>query len=440
MAITKFKSNKQPFVDASIGAGSAASLLLNFTHKNGFNSLLNISRSTTSTLVNSRGFVEVAPANTLRISHDPVTLECKGLLVEPTRTNLLSNSNNFSVWSQMAPVTVSQNQPGPDGTTSGWTLTDNSTGGDDGAVYNAISVTPSTTTRYCLSVFVRAGSATFLDVHAFFTGSSTKGSMIRYEFSTNTLTPGAADGVGIVPTAFGVINHANGWKRIWFVVTDANSGLNNSLQIRISGAGRSIPNTGNSIIYGAQMEVGGFPTSYIPTTTSSVTRNADVISITGSNFYQWYNRLEGTIYAEFESSSTVPSVGASDFETVFAVHTSANLNSHGIYAKVDSNGQQGGGNRVTAASFLETVNQALLITPTDITSNCKVAYGYSLNNAAAAFDGKLIGTDNTVSLPFPTSAHIGSRDGINVFSGWIKNIAFYPKRFTNEEIKVLSLT
>lgn len=434
MAITKFKSNKQPFVDASMGAAINPSLSLNFTHKNGFNSLLNVSRNSPSTRINQLGFIESATANTLRISYDPISLVCKGLLVEPTRTNLLTNSNNFSAWSTMPPVTVTQNQTGPDNTTSGWTITDSSTGGDDGAVFQQPTITPSTTTKYCLSVFVRQGTAAYLDVTAFFNGSSTKGSNIRYEFSTNTLIPSSADGGGIVPTAFGIINHANGWKRIWFVVTDANSGLNTGLQMRISAAGRGLTNTGNSAIYGAQMEIGGWPTSYIPTTSAQVERLADLITITGSNVPQWFNRLEGTMYAEFESSSDQ----FDSFEGIFVLNTSAQSDSHGIYAKLNSTGT-GGGKRLGASTFLGLINQTQLITSTDITANSKVVYGYASNNAAAAANGYMISTDSTIGLPFPTTAHIGSRSGSNVFSGWIKNVAYYPKKFINEELQVLSL-
>jgi hypothetical protein len=60
------------------------------------------------------------------------------------------------------------------------------------------------------------------------------------------------------------------------------------------------PATAPPAIYfwGAQLEVGAFPTSYIPTTTSTVTRSADVASITGSNFSSWYRQDEGTMFIE----------------------------------------------------------------------------------------------------------------------------------------------
>jgi len=41
-----------------------------------------------------------------------------------------------------------------------------------------------------------------------------------------------------------------------------------------------------------------FATSYIPTVASTVTRAADIASMTGSNFSSWYNQSQGSFYAE----------------------------------------------------------------------------------------------------------------------------------------------
>ena len=56
---------------------------------------------------------------------------------------------------------------------------------------------------------------------------------------------------------------------------------------------------GSSIYaWGAQLEAGAFPTSYIPTTASTVTRSADLASMTGTNFSSWYNFNQGTFFTK----------------------------------------------------------------------------------------------------------------------------------------------
>jgi hypothetical protein len=58
----------------------------------------------------------------------------------------------------------------------------------------------------------------------------------------------------------------------------------------------------DTFIWGAQPEAGAFATSYIPTIASTVTRSADVATITGSLFSQWYNQPEGSLFAEITSN------------------------------------------------------------------------------------------------------------------------------------------
>ena len=56
-------------------------------------------------------------------------------------------------------------------------------------------------------------------------------------------------------------------------------------------------------IWGPQLEEGAFATSYIPTSGSTVTRAADLTKITGTNFTDFHNATEGTLYGEYKSTS-----------------------------------------------------------------------------------------------------------------------------------------
>ena len=54
------------------------------------------------------------------------------------------------------------------------------------------------------------------------------------------------------------------------------------------------------LVWGGQVELGGYPTSYIPTTSAAVTRAADLALLTGTNFSSWYNASAGTIIIVFD--------------------------------------------------------------------------------------------------------------------------------------------
>jgi hypothetical protein len=261
--------------------------------------------------------VEVVPANFPRFDHRYVNgeIESLGLLIEEQRQNLINYSNNYSSspggWVFEGTGTRTQDLVGPDGVVnSAWTIVDDDATGDFIRFYKTVAITASSSTNYCISSFIKPISTTKIELYAFFTGSSTKGSLISYNPSTGAITPFSGDGGGIVPSIYGRIFYPNGWIRIYFVVNDANSGANTNLQYRIYPGGRNASENGSIGFYGSQIEIGTFPTSYIPTSGSTVTRTADNASMTGTNFSNWYNPSESTFFVSFrqiyDASATVP--------------------------------------------------------------------------------------------------------------------------------------
>jgi hypothetical protein len=103
---------------------------------------------------------------------------------------------------------------------------------------------------------------------------------------------------------------------------------NNSNDTSYSGDG-----TSGIYVWGAQLEAGAFPTSYIPTTASTVTRSADTATMTGTNFSSWYNQSEGTFFTSVKSSYgfTSPANASS-----FGIFTSSNVLVLGSYHTLSS--------------------------------------------------------------------------------------------------------
>jgi hypothetical protein len=99
----------------------------------------------------------------------------------------------------------------------------------------------------------------------------------------------------------------NGWVRLTIISINNSSAGSHTIRI---GGGINSPTFTNQTcqIWGVQLEAGTFPTSYIPTSGSTVPRAADVASITGSNFSRWYEQSEGTYYAQASKLGINPSL------------------------------------------------------------------------------------------------------------------------------------
>jgi hypothetical protein len=189
---------------------------------------------------------------------------CPNILLEPQRTNLTTYSEQFddASWNKINSSVTANADISPDGYTNADRIYDNATSGQHRVGKN-ISVVSATT--YTFSVFAKKGSLRYCYLFTVAGGASD-----RYYFDLQ-------DGVSI--TAGGKIeDYGSGWYRISAQVTAAATGnelfafnlTNSSSSPTYSGTG-----TGYHMIYGYQVEAGDYATSYIPTTTASVTRNKD---------------------------------------------------------------------------------------------------------------------------------------------------------------------
>jgi len=179
-----------------------------------------------------------------------------------------------------------------------------------------------------------------------------------------------------------------------------------------------------------QLEQGAFATSVIPTTTTALTRNADVASMTGTNFSSWFNSVQGTIFAEFlrnttPAASTFPQFVNIDDGTVnnrLALSTNSSRNLRG---------------QVAIASVFTTIATANAYTE-GVAS--KLALGYQALNHAAVANGGAAATDTTVNVPSGlTTMRLGDQAGgfANV-NGYLRRIAYYPVRLPGSTLQALT--
>ena len=229
-----------------------------------------------------------------RFDHDPVTGESLGLLIEEARVNSITADYNVS--SQVSGLTLSEDSSitNPDGTTGALKMT--ATAGN--SRHDMLRQSSSSTTNRAFSVFVKKGNHRYIGLCQ---GGQSNNIHVIFDTDTKTITDNGAHNNGTFVSS-GFEEYANGWFRIHLVGFTSGGGLRAFLAGSASQNGlKNWSASGDEFAYvwGVQKEAGTFPTSYIPTSGSAVTRAADVVEITGTNFSSFYNQSEGTMFAEF---------------------------------------------------------------------------------------------------------------------------------------------
>jgi hypothetical protein len=183
--------------------------------------------------------------------------------------------------------------------------------------------------------------------------------------------------------------------------------------------------TSGIYLWGAQLEAGAFPTSYIPTTTATATRAADVASMTGTNFSSWYNQNAGSMFGNFVSLTNDGNA------SIASLYQTSNQSGYRISLRVGNSFAQT--NSVTQFSF------ATSTTNTQIT---KVLWGFG-STATYYRNGILVGTDGSVTMPTTLDGMvIGQVEAsANIWlNGTIARLAYYPVRLPDAQLQALTAT
>ncbi len=384
-------------------------------------------RASSATFVGSNGLIQSASTNTPRFDHDPVTLASRGLLIEEGRTNLLQRSEEFAnaYWSVVRSTITTDAATSPDGATTAEKLIADTTAAINHRVDRA-SITLALNTVHTVSVFAKASEYTGLGLGVGL--SATEG--VRFSLV------GAGTATSVLAGNTGTIQQLpNGWYRCTCTFTSDATTATHRVAIYVGQNGTTTSYTGDGtsgiFIWGAQLEVGSFATSYIPTTTASVVRSADVCSITGGNFNNFYNQSEGTLFL-----NAVPPL-PSQLAYPLMVNTTGNSQAHRI---ARSNESGVGSRRWRGLTTTNAGIEAVITTSGDITTtNVKAAYAFKLNDNAFAVNNVLVGTDTTVTMPNPTSMRIGGNDGVDVLNGHIAAVRFYKKRLPDAKLQALTV-
>jgi hypothetical protein len=380
--------------------------------------------TTTQPITNYVPVLLSAADNVARFDHNPVTGESLGLLIEEQRTNLVTYSEAFdnAAWTKTNSSITANTIVAPDGELTADTLQDTSDVSATAHIAQSQSISLTSGTAYTISVYAKAGALPGL---AFIFPSTGFTSSLNARFNISTGVVASTD-AGI--TSATITNVGNGWYRCTATAT-ATSTVTGNFQIRTANASTSFyqgTGTGTIYIWGAQLEAGAFPTSYIATVASQVTRSADAASMTGANFSSWYRADEGTLYAEATSGNST-----NDSGRIASINDNTSNNRVEVLYSSASQAQAIlSSNNVTQASLTETVTK---------TNSNKTAFAYKVNDTNASFNSSVETTDTSCDVPVVFQINIGARSGnSNPINGTIKKLAYYPKRLANAELQALT--
>ena len=388
------------------------------------------SRASTATYYDANGVVQTAGIDVARdnayLPDESGVFRPVGLLIEESRTNLLTYSEDFSQWIQRNHTYTSNAATAPDGTTTADKIAPNSGTFYPVDVYQ--TVTP-ITTPITLSVWAKADGFNVINLNLGNYGDNgVEDAFLKVNVSTGTLVESSGSAGGFW-TSYSITPFPNGWYRVTATTTDSTDGDTVILLQVCEDDGSQTVTTGDGtkgiLIWGAQLEAGSFPTSYIPTagatvtraadvsSSSTVTRSADVASMTGTNFSSWYNNEQGTVVFNAglkDSVNATPSI-------VF-----------------------GGYLWVTAGSQWRTSgNQSMFNAPSTAYVPALYAFALQSNNHALSING------GSASSPFANNSHspAGSSFSLNGLgnrlSGLVRRITYYPYRLTNAQLQALTL-
>ena len=396
----------------------------------------NVTRATAATRVNSAGLIESVASGIPRLDYfaSGGTVGCPALLVEPAATNLSRWVNQMTAQDTpaasggMTVTTGSTDFLAPDGTSGSITkyVGGAASGTSQYAYYTGGGIVATASGAHTYSLFVKRGATNPLNFCTLGIENYAGGSGTIYSYfnlaSGTALTAGAS-----------VQNYGNGWYRLTTApYTLAAGDLNGTLSFFMAEGNGDLswPASGalnlTAYTWGAQFEAGSIATSYIPTTTGSVTRNADVVSVTGAVSGS-IGQASGTIYAEVDIRNLTDG-------RIFTL-----FNSSTRYILLSKATNRLGGAVIDTSSSPTTLVNLQTASGSLTAGTYKLALAYASGDFAFYVNGTQVATSSTGGvIGGYTIVRLGNFDTSLFFNDRIRAVALYPNRLTNDQLAALT--
>jgi hypothetical protein len=368
-------------------------------------------RASTAVRTNSSGLLESMGSGVPRLSY--MYGSCPALLLEPQRTNLALYSAQFddASWTKADTSVTANTTTSPDGTTNADSLIENTAT----ALHQISQGTAAAGGVYTATIYAKPNGRNWVFINI--AAAANYGAWFDVQNGT----------VGTIQsniTSATITSVGNGWYRC--SLTGNTIALNPRISFTMATSNASFAYTGNGtsglFIYGAQLELGAYPTTYIPTTTASATRVAD--SFSRNNIYTnglitssggtWFVELRGNL------SLTRDAFGAGLY-----ISDTTNISSNNI------NIRNGGTSRLAINKVIAGVSTALYLTTTDTT---KLAIKWNGTSADIFANGTKVISATAFT---PTAMQFLSCDATDV-PKFIQAMALYPSPLSDTDCTIIT--
>ena len=347
------------------------------------------------------------------------------LILEPQRTNTINYSNDYTQWSNTQFTINGNSVTSPEGITSGTKIVPSTSNSEK---YLDKGGFVRTSGQYIThTVYAKASGYNFL-----YLSNSASRLYAVYDLQQGLVIYNNSNGTDFNNHSASIELFGNGWYKCeligqaqssfasYFRISCGITAINSSTQGLFQGDG-----TSGIEVYGSQVELNAsYSTSYIPTSGSSVTRNADACTDGGDA--SRFNDSEGVLF--FEGSTLVESgitrvISISDGSTSNNIYFNFNQNSNSFNCQVLSSGS----NQFNPSVTMTKIN------------NNKIALKYKENDFALWINGTEVATDTSGITPIGLDRlNFDFGQGSFDFEGKVKQIQYYNTALSDSELATLT--
>jgi hypothetical protein len=455
---------------------TAPTLNLDFANSQSLDPRITFTRGSIGTRVNKNGLIEIVPANQPRFDYDPISGECKGLLIEEQRTNLVTNSTSATFTGLTGLSTTTDGSLAPDGnpaivyipTTSATYHASNS----DFCTLNldTVGIATGSSLDVTYSMWIKDYNSSDLGVY-FVTQADISGTSPSY--ALRIAKPKAPTWIGgTLNTGWTrnyekIVPYQNGWYRFIqsyrYTRQTSYNRLAFYIQIYNNRNVQTYRGDGTSGIYiwGPQVETAvspsqaPFETSYIPTSGSQVTRSPDLARLQEPYFSPIFNKYEGSVSVNYNIDNPVDTgtvYGLQRTQTLFYIGDKNDVTYQGYGVNISRS--TAFVHRLSGQAFTQTANASTgsVYALNSPINNGKFCFTYDQNKLKVSCDAlsnitslNRLGTYNqqqSITTQVFNELTIGwgnnSGFGNRYITGTIKSLQYYPKALNDAEMLYLT--